>query len=199
MIRRLKKLKVGQAGLTFAELIVVIAIFSIMAGIIIFNSQGFNNSIALQNLSQDIALQLKRAQTEGSGGKANQCSFLQKPAYGIFFNKNKNQFTYFADLNNNKYYDTTSICVAGSESQEVFSIGNGNTISKICVNQKTGLGNCSTTITDLQVTFTRPDLSATIVSGTYLSTILDAEIELLSASGQKKQIVIWPTGQISIE
>ena len=46
-------------GLTFIELIVVLSIVSVIAGVILFKFSDFSNNITLQNLSQDIALRIK--------------------------------------------------------------------------------------------------------------------------------------------
>lgn len=184
-------------GFTFVELIVVIAIFSIMAGVVIFNARDFGDGIALQNLAQDIAMQLKKAQNDGSSGKTDSCFFSGViPTYGVYFSSpvDNDKFNYFADYSGDKKMRPGLVCGTKSESQKIFNIPNGNTISKLCVNRK----NCN--INDLHITFTRPNLNANIVSPQYVNNIIDdAEIEITSPKGKIKTIVIWPTGQISIE
>ena len=194
-----QKSKVNQ-GFTFVELIVVIAIFSIMAGIVIFNARDFGDSIALQNLAQDIALQLKKAQNDGSSGRFN-IGFtgypMSKISYGLQFNTTEyTQFSYFADLDNDGTLRSNNFCgTGGYECIKIFSIPNGDKISNLCVNQGSSCG-----LSSVDITFTRPNLNATIVTNPISSRIIaDAEIEIKSPKGKTKTIVIWPTGQISIK
>lgn len=61
--------KKENKGMTFVELIVVIGIFAAISGTVLFNYRDFSNGIKLQNLSQEVALQAKRAQTLASQGR----------------------------------------------------------------------------------------------------------------------------------
>src|SRR3990172_1973836 len=93
-------------GMTFIELIVVIGIFATISGVVLFNFTGFTTSISLQNLANQIALQLKKAQTQalsGTGGGGTGLFFSpNKPSYGIHFSDgSQDKFYYFKDLDNN--------------------------------------------------------------------------------------------------
>ncbi len=106
-------------GFTFIELMVVIAIFGIIAGIVLFNYSGFQSNITLDNLSHDIALQINQAQKIAISGQTNVRlpSFTSSvggfhPRYGVYFQNPANttnlnldnppkQFIYFTDLPNN--------------------------------------------------------------------------------------------------
>lgn len=80
-------------GFTLIELVVVIAISAILSAALIFNYSGFGANTALKNLAQDIALQIKQAQTLAiSGGYGDVYSYDfsnnitgQAPTYGIWF------------------------------------------------------------------------------------------------------------------
>ena len=52
-------------GFTLIELMVTLAIFTIMTSVIMANYPGFNNKIALEVLAQDIALSIRQAQVYG--------------------------------------------------------------------------------------------------------------------------------------
>lgn len=58
-----------NSGMTFIELIVVMGIFTAISATVLFNYRDFSDGVALQNLSQEIALQGKRAQTLASQGR----------------------------------------------------------------------------------------------------------------------------------
>jgi prepilin-type N-terminal cleavage/methylation domain-containing protein len=64
-----KKQKIDNKGMTFVELIVVLGIFAAISSTVLFNYRDFSSNVALQNLAQDIALQIKRAQTDAVSGK----------------------------------------------------------------------------------------------------------------------------------
>ncbi len=92
----------GEAGMTFLELIVVLGIFGAISATVLFNYHDFSTNVALQNLAQDIALQLKRAQTDavsghipvfptGSNQELNSGTLIPpdwKPSYGVAFDIN---------------------------------------------------------------------------------------------------------------
>ncbi len=59
----------SEAGMTFIEIIVVMGIFAAISATVLFNYRDFSSGVKLQNLSQEIALQGKRAQTLASQGR----------------------------------------------------------------------------------------------------------------------------------
>lgn len=85
-----RKMK-DNSGVTFIELVIVISIFSIIAGTLLLNFSRFGRSVTLQNLAQDIALQINQAQKEAISGRTNDllssCDRTTKdcaPRYGIY-------------------------------------------------------------------------------------------------------------------
>lgn len=86
----------SKRGMTFVELVVVLGIFGAIASTVLFNYRDFSDNVSLQNLAQDIALQVKRAQTYALSGKVptlnteNNFNLTNLPAdwtpsYGIAF------------------------------------------------------------------------------------------------------------------
>lgn len=83
--------------MTFLELIVVLGIFGAIAATVLFNYHDFSSNVSLQNLAQDVALQIKRTQTDAVSGKAPTLSANQElnianlvpigwqPSYGAAF------------------------------------------------------------------------------------------------------------------
>jgi prepilin-type N-terminal cleavage/methylation domain-containing protein len=91
----------ADQGMTFIELIVVMGIFAAISSAVLFNYHDFSANAALQNLAQDVALQIKQAQTEAVSGRipifpqnSNQAGNPNliplgwKPSYGIAFDLN---------------------------------------------------------------------------------------------------------------
>lgn len=194
-------------GMTFIELIVVLGIFSVISGIVLFNFSDFNNNITLQNLAQNIAMKIKQAQTYAMTGKnpqifvgacpnATDC----RPSYGVSFKTNSsNQFEFFADLNNDSIYNESPL--------ETVNIQTKDTIKYICLDGKSdrsfsitssGEFSCANRAEDLDIFFKRP-LSDAMIKSASAEQISDAEIVISSAKGKLMTIVVWNTGQISVE
>lgn len=91
MFKKIKKVK--NLGMTFLELVVVLGIFGAIAATVLFNYSDFSSNVDLQNLSQDIALQIKKTQTDAVSGRIPSLSDSQSqnitinwtPSYGIVF------------------------------------------------------------------------------------------------------------------
>lgn len=87
-----KFLKNKNLGMTFLELVVVLGIFGAIAATVLFNYSDFSSNVDLQNLSQDIALQIKKAQTNAVSGTIPNLSDSQgfvplewTPSFGVAF------------------------------------------------------------------------------------------------------------------
>ena len=72
-----------QKGMTLIELLVALVIFSIITGIVLFNYGDFNASLTMQNLADDIALTVRRAQSYAIGVRGREGSF--QVGYGVHF------------------------------------------------------------------------------------------------------------------
>ncbi|MDD2263297.1 MAG: type II secretion system protein, partial [Clostridia bacterium] len=72
-----------QRGMTLIELLVALVIFSIITGIVLFNYGDFNASLTMQNLADDIALTVRRAQSYAIGVRGREGSF--QVGYGVHF------------------------------------------------------------------------------------------------------------------
>ena len=98
-----------NSGMTFLEVVVVVGIFSVISAVVLFSYRDFSNSIRLQNLSQEIALQGKRAQTLASQGRRpilSQAQILNEgllpfsgwvSSYGIAFRLPENNKSFFLE------------------------------------------------------------------------------------------------------
>ncbi len=110
---RTKSLPSLTAGFTIVELIVVMSIFAILAGTVIFRYKDFGASIDLQNTTQEIALKIQQAQNDAIAGKypalitsggstQSSPSTGWRPSYGVYFNNSaqyEKKLVYFFDRN----------------------------------------------------------------------------------------------------
>ena len=187
----------ANRGMTFIELIVVIGIFATITGVVLFNFTGFTTSISLQNLANQIALQLKKAQTEALSGTGGGALFgTNRPSYGIHFETaNPSHFYYFADIDNGGVIDSTAFCPgANSECLDDITIQTGDTIINLAAS------NCPLN-TGLDITFQRPFPDAIFHEDGIIQSPQPSKIgiEIKSSKGTKKTILVWSTGQIEIK
>lgn len=215
-------------GFTIIEMLVVLAIFIVISGIILFNFSDFKSNVSLENLAQDIALSVRKTQSYASSTKGNLLSGTPDvifPGYGIHFSTespltapkfqgDNKSFIIFADIPPNPipaFYDYkydngikfcgTSNLASGNECLEEMKITSTDYISEIC-DDTNSTPSCITGTLD--ITFKRPDPDATfcfIPTGApgCTGTSTSAHITITSVSGKTQKIKVWNTGQISIE
>ena len=195
-----------NAGFTYVELIVVLSIFAVMSAIVIFNYNKFEETTNIKSLASDIALQIVQAQKDATGGQLQSgATFTTAPAYGVYFNQSNgsNQnFSYFADFNNNNICDdgidnSCSHIQSGHEVLNNINITNGNYIVSAQVNY---VRNCphmaSNTVT---VSFMRPNEGAIIVPDD-CGAITYADITVSSPDPSVfADIDIYPSGRIEVK
>ncbi len=209
-----------QSGVTLIELIVVLGIFSVISSVLLFNYSDFSTNVSIRNLSQEVALTVRKVQTyatsvrglDNGGGSTK--SF---PAYGISFSldftsgsfePNRKQFILFADIPEsvgqlpNKIYNGDGTCGTpdvGSECLENFSIETFDSIVELCTDATSG---CVST-GSVDITFRRPIPDAIIC---YRSSSAEdcqiasyVDIVLQSAKGLRRKVSVWNTGQIGVK
>jgi prepilin-type N-terminal cleavage/methylation domain-containing protein len=218
------KLKNKNSGFTLIEMAVVLSIFAIISSLVIFNYSDFRSSVSLDNLSQDIALSVRRAQSYATSvqGSNDINAGLVFPGYGMHFSTTAGpafsggpkSFIFFADLAGGPIssglpvYDesnTTRSCgystlTAGNECIEEVAINSTDFISELCAY----VGTTSSCGGTLDIVFTRPQPDASICYvpiglSSCSSNVSSATIKVTSLGGASKKIKVWNTGQISIE
>lgn len=191
-------------GFTLTELVVVIAIMTLLTSVFILQQQRFESSTLLRSLAYSIALSIREAQTYGISVKSFGGNF---PAYGVYFEPATYPKDYFlfADVNDNGKYDP------GTEYVEKYTLLGSHTITDIC---GTLSGNptpqCySTNFIDwVAITFRRPELDACIATGEganedvcgtdNTSQYSQAYIQISGPGGVTRSVVVTPSGQISV-
>lgn len=191
------KKKYANKGFTLVELLVTMGIFTLLTSMTVANYRSVDNTLLLNALANKVALSVRQAQISGTATRQDVTgtgTFTN--GYGINFTNNSTRYIYFIDrgLPGNKRYDS-------GELLETYNLGGGFAITDICVNEKTGTPSCG--LSRVDVTFIRPNPDATIqIEGNECGTehhCSDAEISFESLSGSVRKVVIWVTGQISIE
>src|SRR3989344_6584389 len=192
----IKKIRNYNAGMTYVELIVVLSIFSVMTSIALFDYNKFQAKVDIKVLANEIALKIVGAQKFALSGKLPQeCIDVPgscadwKPSYGIYFDAAApSEFVYFANIDNNNYYDSSSDSILDS-----ITILKGNSISGLEV-----VG-CPE-VTDLSIVFRRPNSGALITSnGFSLSSCISyARITITSPQSPSANIRVYPSGRIQI-
>ena len=206
----------SQAGLTFIELIVVMSIFSVIASVVLFNFSSFNTNITSQNLAQQIALQIKQAQTESISGTRtmvfDEDEILnpeRAPTYGVKFDIDTNDdgteldsksMVYFADRNGDGEYDHAGsgcdFSQTGTECLAKIQINTGDSIVGICSDADCDAGSYN----DMQATilFRRPFPEARLYSGSDLTPRSKIGIKVRSSKGAERVIMTTILGQVSV-
>ncbi|MEI7688600.1 MAG: prepilin-type N-terminal cleavage/methylation domain-containing protein [Candidatus Nomurabacteria bacterium] len=196
-------------GLTLVELIVVISIFMIITSVAIFNYGNFNSTVSLQNLTDDIALSIRKAQGFAIGARGVEEGvgpdkvFNFNNSYGMHFsvdpnptgslsgsNKSFLMFTVPIPVDKSTVYDkkyvydesANAVCNDGvNKCVELFNI---NTIDEIKDIKIDGVSKASGSI---DIVFTRPDPRANFCYRTSLSSSCNSDIsdvEIVLSNGQ---------------
>lgn len=193
-------------GFSMIELIIVVAIFGMISGLVLANHSRFNSSVLLGNFAYNIGLSIRDAQVYSLSVKefvsANPSTF--QTGYGVRF-ANTTAYTFFADLNKNQRYGTTP--TPADAIIKTYAVGQGFTIDHYCGIRSNGTRDCSDAsgtnlITSLDIVFLRPDPDAIISSNIYVpptNSYSSAEIIVKSGNGDSRTITVQSTGQIAVQ
>jgi len=195
------KLEIGNfnSGMTYVELAVVLSIFSVLSSVVMFNHRDFQAKVEVKNLASDVGFKIITAQKAALSGLWAPAALPGwKPAYGLYFDAtDQKSFIYFADLDNDTYFDDLP-CGGGSECLDQITITTNELISGLEV---VYLGNPTpSNLDDLMVTFTRPDSGANLKSTTPIGPGLDYALITISTprGAPTAQIKLYPSGRIEI-
>jgi len=208
---------VETRGLTLVELLVVISIFLVITSTVLFNYGGFRSNISLQNLTDDIALAIRKSQSFAIGARGFGSTFSN--SYGMHFSSNPSSanltasnksFLMFSAVNTDKRYIVgTGVCGSNDGSNkcmELFNITSADMIKEISLND----GAQTLSNSDyLDIIFTRPDPRAffcyrTSINGAcQVMTISNISIKIsngqIGTEEKTKTISVQNTGQISMQ
>ncbi len=206
-----KKINLSR-GFSLIEMMISIAIIAIIFAVILFNQGDFIDRFSLATNAGDLELQIRQSQVYGVAVKEFSPSGSEfSAAYGISVSRvstgDETFYISFADRGaQNGWYDGGPTCVVGGSSECIMRVNltRGVVISRICALKTNGSQECAPIVGRVDISFIRPDPAARIQffnpAGQPIG-ISDREgvlIEFLSPLGNKREIRVYTTGQISL-
>ena len=178
-----------KEGFTLIELIVVMAIASVIMTALVIQQSNWNDSLIVNTQTYEMALMIRQAQVYGLGVKEYIAGTGDKfnIGYGVYFDSDPTRYIFFADKNGDKNYDS-------GEEVEIKTLNRGVTISKLCGNTPE---NCSG-LSSVNVLFFRPEPKANISFSPVSGFIPPATIYLQSPGGKMGILKIEANGQVSV-
>lgn len=195
-----------DAGFSILEVLITAAIIGVITAIVVVKYGSFNNVVLLKNQAYKVAADLKEAQTYAISVRGEEGQFRED--YGLYFDtSDPRQYLLFLDQGelieggqNMAYYD------GGEEIGAPYVVDSRFQLKRICVNIVSESNNCPTEVSDLSVTFRRPDPDAQFASEdgsqSGVGSIGNVRIEFSGISGgatNVRAVVVNSTGQISVE
>lgn len=180
-----------QQGVTIIEMLVVVGIIALVSSVMLFNYSDFSTNVSIRNLTQEVALSIRKAQTYATSVRPIEglvgVSSREFSGYGASFSTIRSigedrslpdpkKFILFADIplvigeSPNGTYDqpTDTDCgapAASTECIETFGINTADRIVGICSDNvlydPDSMEDCSEKIT-VDITFLRPNPDAHI-------------------------------------
>ena len=225
MFKVFKKYTVShrQKGMTIVELLVAMVIFSIITGVVLFNYGDFNSSLTIQNLADDIALTIRRAQSYAIGVRGSSGSF--DIGYGVHFrvteynlenpnmlysgsNKSFILFKRDSEQDTPKYEGVGDSCEDGSDCLEMLYIRSTDEIESVSYTLSGGDDTMLEENETLDIYFKRPNPEPRFCVASEESDICEIDATLieevkivissLKEPNNKKVIKVFNSGQISV-
>ena len=198
-----------RAGFSLVELLVSITIVTAILGFIIFNQAKYTSDSILANTADSIGLSISEAQVYSVSVKGVSTNDFSS-GYGIVFNVSsssggRDAYLSFADKNNNGVYENSWACGIGpiSECLGKIYLPVGYLINDLCEMSLGGAETCG--IGRVDISFVRPYTDAHIyffdANGAPLSysDVKGARIKVSSPTGRTMSVVVYNTGQVSIQ
>jgi prepilin-type N-terminal cleavage/methylation domain-containing protein len=208
MHRRFHTIQAASGGFTLIELMVTITIIVLVTGIVMVRYSSFNSSVLLTGQAYITAFDLREAQSLAISVRGNGREFRED--YGIYINMaTQEKYILFQDDNDNGDYFPARYD-AGEEVGNPYTLDPRFTIQNICAENSAGrtcyADDPDTTgevvdpsLSTLAITFKRPDFDAAFYTPAK-SNIQSVDIIIAPHDGElEKKVVVYATGQISVE
>lgn len=198
-------------GFTLIELLVSLGIMIFMLSVVLSNQSKYTGVASLNNTASDIYLSLRQAQAYGVGVREFTPGSVEfNVSYGVSFNTSasgsNDAYIFFADRGAlNGEYDSGWDCAVGGSSEclSKTSILQGNVVQNICYVRDDDSEVCD--LGGVDITFSRPDTKANFVffnsshNIVAVSGLKGAKIVLESPSAITRTVIVYTTGQVSIQ
>ena len=192
----MKKACLRAQGFTLVELVVTISIFVVVSTLVFANYPKFKSQLSLKKTSQEIAFAVREAQVYSLSVKEYNGTF---PGYGVHFDINKpDTIILFADADKNFLYNEEIDGIV-----KKYEIKTNDSFSSLCGDKKKSFpGVCE--LSQIDAVYLRPNPIITLKGRDKDGFIVtpnfsDVEIGISSSGGTQKNIIIWISGQITIE
>jgi prepilin-type N-terminal cleavage/methylation domain-containing protein len=213
-----------SSGMTLVELLVVVSIFVVITGLLIFDYGTFRSSTSLSNTSTNIGLSIRKAQSYAIGAYGASSTFTYP--YGIHFSTNvapvadpsngtTTSYALFTDVSGNYMYNSDGVTAcsstptASNECTELASITTAEKIVGIYLDES---ASPIPTGGVVDIVFMRPNPDAyfcyrsSVSNSSCDSGASVSHVKIKVQSTKKisqgtgiKIITIWNTGQISVQ
>ncbi len=187
------------SGFSLVELVVVLSVMVIITGLVLARYRGYGKNATFANSSEGVVLAIREAQVYGVGVKGQ--SLIVTCAggvtkydcgYGVYFSTASPQgLTLFVDKNSSGKFDSAS-----SETLSSFNFDPATSITDLQCDMGTGFAACPGGA--LNLTFKRPNPSATIMDGTS-GIQFNAATITISNGADTSIITITKAGQLSLQ
>ncbi|MEX0919320.1 MAG: prepilin-type N-terminal cleavage/methylation domain-containing protein [Parcubacteria group bacterium] len=198
-------------GFTLTELVVTISIVVVILTIVVSGQSTYTDHASVVNLADEIGLTLAEAQAYGVGVRElTPGSEEFSAAFGLAFNiideEVSTSYIFFADRNDNNRYDGGWSCPDTGECDEYLYqrvILGGSSISSLCIVRENDTEMCN--VSRVDVVFVRPSTNARITFYNLGGDVSEpdnakgAKITLSSPRGTERDVVVYNTGQISVQ
>lgn len=184
-------------GFTLIEVVVVTGVIAIIAAITLASFPEFSERIGIEQEAGKFVLALRKTQTYALAVREFQRGSSMFPPYGVnILLSDPTHYTIFGDLNSSSRFESLF-----GEKVETVSAEKRVSIIRLCGNsQSIPRGPCSLSSIDVVYIRPAPTISLIGVDGGLPLSYNDIKVDLSSADGSiKKSVIIWSTGQISIE
>jgi prepilin-type N-terminal cleavage/methylation domain-containing protein len=195
-----------QTGFTLIEIVVTTAIMAVLMGIVLSNQSTYSQSTLLNNTAVDASLLVRQAQVSGVSVREYQTGTGNfNAAYGAMFERGLGYY-FFADLPpRDGYYDDAASCPtgAGKECLSLTTPPQGVSVDSICSITTSDVTTCN--VGRVDITFIRPDVDAhfvfwdTAMQPLSVPGVKGVKIIFKTSAGVEKSVVVYTTGQISIQ
>ena len=187
----------NSRAFTIIELLISVAIFAAMTGLVVAKYGNFNQSVLLTNLAYDVALTIRTAQTYGLSVKNSDAGSGTdfQSGYGVRLDTNtgyNQEIIFFADRDNSGTYTNNTELIS------TYAVKRGAIIKGVCL---LDASTCTPSQGSyLDIVFKRPNPDALMkIDGICPVTVCSyAGISVMATDGGVRTISVRENGQISV-